>query len=139
MEYPFTEYLVGVSLALLVGLLALLTGLDRDRAFYPVVMIVIASYYELFGVMGGSHSALAVESLVFAVFAAVAVIGFKTSLWLIVGALAAHGLFDFVHADLIANPGVPPWWPGFCLSFDLAAALYLAWRLRRSHAQSSRG
>ena len=56
--------MVGALLALGVGLLATGSGLDRDRAFYPVVTIVIASYYALFAVMGESSHALLLESLV---------------------------------------------------------------------------
>ena len=37
------EYLIGTGLALSVSLLARFVGLDRDRAFYPTVLIVIAS------------------------------------------------------------------------------------------------
>ena len=55
-------YLIGGILALAVGGLATLIGLDRDRAFYPTVLIAIASYYPLVAVMGGSHPALVVES-----------------------------------------------------------------------------
>lgn len=64
--------LVGVFLALAVGLFAKTLGLGRDRAFYPTVTIVIASYYCLFAVMGGSTHALALESLIAAAFLAVA-------------------------------------------------------------------
>lgn len=46
--------LVGAVLAFSVGLLMTFIGLDRDRAFYPTVMIIIASYYALFAVMGAS-------------------------------------------------------------------------------------
>ena len=46
------------------GAVATGLGLDRDRAFYPVVTIVIASYYALFAVMGASTHALILESLV---------------------------------------------------------------------------
>ena len=53
--------LIGTSLALAVGLFATGLGLDRDRAFYPVVTIVVASYYALFAVMGGSTHALVIE------------------------------------------------------------------------------
>jgi hypothetical protein len=31
-------------------------------------------------------------------------------------AVAAHGGFDLVHGHLISNPGVPVWWPPFCLA-----------------------
>lgn len=121
---------VGALLALLVGLFGTVVGLDRERAFYTTAMIVIASLYALFAVMGASSQALILESLAGAVFIAVAVAGFKSSLWLVAVALAAHGVFDFIHSALITNPGVPDWWPEFCLAYDVVAALYLAWLLK---------
>ncbi len=130
--------LVGAFLALTVGLLATAVGLDRDRAFYPTVTMVIASYYALFAVMGASAHALVLESLVGAVFLAVALAGYRWSLWVVVAALVVHGVFDLVHGSVIANPGVPAWWPAFCLTYDVTAATYLAWLLRngRTHAAS---
>jgi hypothetical protein len=124
-------------LAFCVGLSATISGLDRDRAFYPTVMIVIASFYALFAVIGGSVHALLVESIVVVAFFGATIAGFKTSLWLVVVALAAHGLFDFIHGQLIANPGVPVWWPPFCLSYDVVAAAYLAWLLSRSKVNAA--
>ncbi len=124
------EYAIGIGLALAVSALGTVVGFDRERAFYPVITIVIASYYGLFAIMGGSTQALMTESIVIAAFMLMAIIGFKFNLWLVVAALAAHGLQDFVHAHLIPNPGVPAWWPGFCLTYDIAAAGYLAWILR---------
>ena len=117
---------VGALLALAVGLFATGIGLDRDRAFYPVVTIVTASYYALFAVMGESTHALVLESLVGIVFLAAAVSGFKSSLWFVVAALAAHGIFDLGRGTLISNPGLPGWWPQFCLTFDVTLAAYLA-------------
>ena len=121
--------LIGAFLAFTVGLLATASGLDRDRGFYPTVTIVIASYYALFAVMGASTHALVLESLVGAVFLAAVVAGFRSSLWVVVVALAAHGVFDLTHGWIIANPGVPSWWPAFCLTYDMTAAAYLAWLL----------
>jgi hypothetical protein len=121
---------IGALLAFAVGLFANGLGLDRDRAFYPVVTIVIASYYALFAVMGDSTHALVLESLAGAVFLAVAASGFRSSLWLVVVALAVHGIFDLSHGALISNPGVPRWWPEFCLTYDVTAAAYLAWLLK---------
>jgi hypothetical protein len=120
-------YVVGVALAGLTVLFAKSVGFDRDRAFYPVVLIVIASYYLLFGVMGGSTRAIIIELLVMTIFAIAAVVGFKSRLWIVALALAGHGVFDFIHASLISNPGVPPWWPAFCLTFDITIAAGLAW------------
>jgi hypothetical protein len=126
-----TSLAVGVGLALATCLFATAIGLDRDRAFYATVTIVVASYYALFAVMGGSPGVLTVESIVIAGFVAASILGFKRNYWILVVALAAHGLLDSIHGHLIANPGVPAWWPMFCMGFDLTAAAYLAWLLRR--------
>ena len=72
------EILIGALLALGVGGLSTLVGFDRDRAFYPVVLVVIASYYGLFAMMGGG-GALWPELAGLAVFTAIAVFGFRTS------------------------------------------------------------
>jgi hypothetical protein len=125
-------YLVGVVLAITVCGFATMVGLDRDRAFYPTVTMVIASYYGLFAVMGGSRQALIHESVVIAGFVLISVIGFKRNLWFVVAALSAHGMFDFIHGDVIADPGVPAWWPMFCLTYDVVTAAYLASLLLRS-------
>jgi hypothetical protein len=130
--------IVGVILALAVGLMATVVGLDRDRAFYPTIMIVIAALYSLFAVMGASTHALLLESLPGAAFLAAAIIGFRSSLWLVVAALAGHGVFDLVHGGIIANPGVPAWWPGFCGAYDLVAAGYLAWVIRSGRVPAAR-
>jgi hypothetical protein len=39
------SYVVGIVLSVGVALLARRAGFDRDRAFYPTVLMVIASYY----------------------------------------------------------------------------------------------
>jgi len=124
-------YAIGVVLALAVALFAMQTGLDRDRAFYPTVMIVIASYYVLFAAMGGSGHVLLLESIVMAGFVTAAIVGFKKSEWVIVAALAGHGVFDAIRGNAIENPGVPVWWPAFCLAFDVIAAACLAWIIVR--------
>jgi hypothetical protein len=128
---------VGALLAFAVGLFATGIGLDRDRAFYPVVAIVIASVYALFAVVGASTHALVLESLVGTVFLVAAVLGFKSSLWFVVAALAAHGIFDLTHAAVISNPGVPSWWPEFCLTYDVTAAAYLAWLLKSGRIRAA--
>ena len=124
------EYLIGVALAVAAGMVGWLAGLDRDRAFYPIVLIVIASYYDLFAVIGGGE-ALAAELVASLIFGALAIVAFRYSLWIAVAALMGHGIFDFVHPHLIENPGVPTWWPMFCAAYDVTAGAFLALQLRR--------
>jgi len=120
---------IGSALGLLVGLVSLLSGLDRDRGFYPTVLIVVSTYYVLFACMG-DQAAIGPEVAGSAAFTILALVGLRTSLWVVVAGLVAHGLQDFVHAQFIENAGVPAWWPAFCGSIDLVLAACLAARLR---------
>jgi len=74
-------YLIGTGLALAILLLVRLVGLDRDRGFYPTVMIFIALLYGLFAVMGGSMRALGLGSVAVAGFTFVTIFGFKRNFW----------------------------------------------------------
>ena len=93
-------------------------------------LIVVASYYVLFAVMSGSVHTVLIESAVMAMFAVTAVAGFKSSLWIVVAGLAGHGCMDAVHGAFIENPGVPAWWPAWCLAYDVGAAAVLGWLVR---------
>ena len=123
------EYVVGIVLGLAVCGLGTGAGFERDRSFYPVIMIVVASYYVLFAVLGGDVPALYVELAISIGFGSLAVIGFKTNLWIVAAALAGHAGLDLVHDQAVTNAGVPVWWPMFCASIDVFMASYLAWRL----------
>ena len=120
------EYVIGIVLGLVVTGGATAIGFDRERVFYPAVLIVIAAYYVLFATMDGSAAVVIKESLVAGGFLLVAVIGFKTRLWIVAAAIVAHGIFDVFHHLLIDNQGVPDWWPGFCMAIDVTAGIYFA-------------
>lgn len=135
------EYLVAVILGLVVAGFAATSGFDRDRAFYPTILIVIASYYSLFAVMGASrYSALGMEIAIGLVFSVVAVLGFKKAMWLTAAGIAGHGFFDFfVHHALVMNPGMPVWWPGFCGTIDIVLGGWLAIRIWKMPKPSGEG
>jgi len=121
------EYVIGIVAATAVGLFGTVVGFDKERSFYPVVLIVIATLYLLFAVLANSGGSLVAEAIPALVFVTMAVLGFrKNAPWLVVAGLALHGVFDFFHHSVIVNPGVPAWWPGWCLSYDVVAAAYLA-------------
>jgi hypothetical protein len=130
-------YAVGIVLALGLAVFAHAIGLDRGRAFYATVAMVVATYYVLFAVMGASLPVLVIESLVMVGFVVAAALGFRRSAWLIAGCLAAHGAFDALHGFLYANPGMPEWWPAFCGSYDVAAAVFMLWFAPRRAAAAA--
>jgi hypothetical protein len=110
---------------------AIIVGFDRDRSFYPTVLIIIASYYVLFAVMGASGRTLIIEVFAASGFLLFAILGYQRNLWLVVAAMVGHGVFDLLHHLFIENPGVPRWWPGFCLAFDVIFGGSLAVHLLR--------
>jgi hypothetical protein len=124
-------YIVGIVLSFGVAVFARRVGFDRDRSFYPTVLIVIASTYVLFAAMSESTYTVFLESIGTMAFAAAAVVGFKSSAWIIVAGLAGHGVFDAFHGYILENPGVPLWWPAFCSAYDIGAAAWLAWLIKR--------
>jgi len=121
-----SPWIVGTFLATAVGLFAHIVGYDRDRSFYAVVLTVVGSLYVLFTVMAGGGHDLFTEFAFFALFAALAAIGFRTSLWVVAAGLALHGVFDFYRHTFPTGRGVPEWWPAFCGAYDVVAALGLA-------------
>lgn len=124
------EYIVGLSLALVFCAAAAALGMDRERVFYPAVVMAVASYYVAFAVSDGSAELMLSEVSIAAVFVVAAVLGFKHNPWIAVVALAGHGVMDVFHHLLVHNSGVPRSWPGFCASFDVAAAVFVALLMR---------
>jgi hypothetical protein len=133
---PAAPFLVGVGLALAVGALATRVGFDRERSFYPTVLMVVGSYYVLFAAEGSAPSILACEAVGMALFVVAAVVGFRSSLWIVVAGLLAHGIFDAVHGHILANAGTPAWWPAFCGTYDVTAAAYLGLRLSKGSLET---
>jgi hypothetical protein len=131
-------YLIGGGLALGVcGLIGTVARMDRERAFYTTIAMVVATYYVLFAAMAEARIALLIEVLLMAPFLAGAVLGFKRGMWIVAALLCAHGVLDLFHAQLVHNPGVPAWWPPFCLGFDVTAGAYLGWILHGTEASVS--
>ena len=102
----------------------------RARGEFPVIALL----YGLFAAISGSTSTLLLESIGIVAFLILSVLGFKISQWYLVAGLAGHGVYDFFHGHLIANSGVPVFWPMFCGSYDVTAAAYLAWLIWRRGA-----
>jgi hypothetical protein len=130
------EYLVGIGLGIIIGISTTHLGMHRDRALYPAALIVIAAYYDLFAVMGGSNEALIAELAAGAIFVSLAIAGFKSTLWLTAVGITGHGIYDIFHDYVIYNAGVPPFWRGFCSTIDVVLGIYLAWMLWQGRISS---
>jgi len=98
------EYLIGVILSLAVAGFAAVIGFDRERSFYPTVLIVIASYYVLFAAMGASRRTLIIEIVVASGFLLVAVLGYRRNFWLVVAALIGTA---FLTSSITSSSTIP--------------------------------
>ena len=128
---------LGAGLGLAVGLILLgrLTGFGRERSYYPMLVLVIASYYPLFAFMAGQNPML--ELACAAAFMALAlgpVIWGQA--WILVGvALVAHGLFDLWLPGHAGHAAGPVWWAPFCAAVDLPLGLWVIWLYARGPRQ----
>lgn len=119
---------IGILLAVIMAFLAKVTNFDRDRSYYAVVLIVIASYYVLFACI--ANEAIVAEIFVASIFSILAIVGvFRCPLLLGIG-IFMHGVFDLVHGYIISNSGVPVWWPAFCASIDVVLGLWVIYLVK---------
>lgn len=115
----------GAAAAAMLLVAVRVAGVGDQRGTYAVVLGAVAAFYLVFAIEVGGTALIAWHAVVAAGFAGVAVLGARTTMWWIVGGLAAHGLFDLAEGVMAPNPA-PEWWPAFCLGFDLAIAAGLA-------------
>ena len=122
--------LTGVGLGGLTVALMAIGGVMNQRGTRATAMVAIASFYVVFAIQTGDTLEIVVHTGLAAGFAALAIIGARTSSWILAAALLGHGIFDLFAGSAIANPA-PGWWGPFCLGIDVALALALAailWR-----------
>jgi len=118
-------FLIGVALAVALIVFGRLTGYEKDRSFFPTLLIVIASYYLLFATLTDSISTLLIEIAVAAFFIVVAIWGSFRFPILVGAGIALHGVFDFAYGYFYVNTGVPIWWPAFCAGIDIPFGLWV--------------
>jgi hypothetical protein len=112
---------VGAVLGAAIFWLARRLHMSAQSAFYPTVLIAIASYYVVFAVISATSSALALELTVASGFLCLALLGHHRGYpGLSAGAILLHGVYDLLHEPLgLSHTGVPSWWPVFCGVLDL--------------------
>jgi hypothetical protein len=118
---PRAAKLWGVAVGLAQAATPLLFWWLDTATVYAIGTVGIAFIYIGFAVADGRPKVIAIESGVamgFVILAAVAVTG---SPWLLVAALAGHGLKDLWQhrTRFVANTR---WWPPFCMTVDFVVA-----------------
>ena len=125
--------LTGVAVGVLTIIFARV--IHGQRRVYALGLLTLPSLYALFALSAGDHNA-SVKEMMYGLPYLIAGLAFAfvsvRQSAMIVGALwILHGLYDLVHGQLIANAGVPRWYPAFCFSVDVVIGAYVLWLSRR--------
>jgi hypothetical protein len=141
-RYSALGFVVIVILYAVIGLLAATGAIFISRKFlapraeqilYAMFLIMIAAFYLAFATYFGVASAWRVETAIVVAFVAIALLGTRLPLALIVG-YSLHGLWDLLH-ELQAHGAYSAFEPGqltaiplaygiFCAVFDFSMATY---------------
>ncbi len=124
------DYLGGAVAAACVCAFGTLVGYDRDRAYYPMVLALLTMVSTAVAAADTSLGSVARDLGVFAAFLAVAVLGYRTSLWLVIAGFLAHAAIATARASALIDVGGPAWWTASSFSFDLVVGVYLGWKLQ---------
>ena len=118
---------IGISLSLATATILLTLTLSAAQAseFHAILLTLIASVYIGFALQGGQPYEVGLELTVAAAFIVLALIGLWLSPWFIVLGLALHGVWDFLHHDLIPTP-VPRGYIPLCMVYDGLMAGFLS-------------
>ncbi len=130
------EYFAGIIVAIIIAALASILGFDKDKSFYPVILIIIAVFYVLFAIMSGSIDTIIRESVIAFVFIIVAITGAKKTVFIIAFGLIVHGIFDIFHNQFITNTSVPAWWPMFCAIVDIVLGTWVMYLTKKRSNKS---
>ncbi|MBZ5616961.1 MAG: hypothetical protein LAO23_23430 [Acidobacteriia bacterium] len=140
--YSMLGFVVIVILYAVIGLMAAAGTISitskflapkAEQMFYAMFLIMIAAFYLAFAAYFGMATAWRVETAVVVAFVAIAVLGVRLPLALIVG-YPLHGLWDLLH-ELQAHGAYSAFEPGqltaiplaygvFCAAFDFCMAAY---------------
>lgn len=118
---------LGLATVMLAPLLFL--SKDAGMQFLAVQLGFIGAIYFGFGIADGRVAGLLVEFAVSGVF----LLGGAAALWadspvLLAAGYAAHAVWDVLHHPRAVSMPVRPWYPPFCVVYDLVcAAFVLAW------------
>ncbi len=127
------ETLVGAAVGVLTILLA--RFIRGERWVYAVGLLTLPALYASFALRAGAP-ALGVKEMIYGIPFVVAglvfaVVSVRQSAVVVGVFWLLHGLYDLVHSQLFANPGVPAWYPVFCFVVDVVVGLYVLWLSRR--------
>lgn len=132
MDLELKELAIGAALGIVTLIAFRVGGIHRERGTYAVLLVAITVPYIISAIE--THETDTMYHAGFAVmFAAIALIGARLNLWLVVLGLLGHAIFDGMHHYTGIIAPTPGWYGPVCLGFDLSVAAGLAGFLLQGH------
>lgn len=101
-----------------------------ERILFAVFLAAMPSVYILSSVLAGAWNHLPVEVAGQVLFAALAVLGLRSSPWFLAVGILGHGVgWDLWHRGQAGS--VPTWYADTCLILDVGFSLYAAAQVER--------
>jgi hypothetical protein len=140
------ELSIGITLAGITILLIQVLPLTVDQNFYAIALITAALIYVCFSIVSQNttwiltgerrspqapslHGGVTVTELLgVIIFSIIAVIGIKISPWFLAMGWLIHPAWDLLIDNHNLNTFVPQWYPTVCIGYDIAIALYIAYK-----------
>lgn len=124
-------YLIGVFVGLTIGGLMNRQSLFVQRRVYPLLLIVIAVFYVLFGFVANVPEVFVTELRIAFAFFMLALVGFNYMAHLLMFGFVGHAVYDLMHDHVVLNAAVPVWWPEFCAAVDIVLAVFVWFVIQR--------
>lgn len=131
--------LAGAVLGALFALLADSRTRPGEVRLLALGLVVAALVYVAFALSRADGRWLALEAIGLALFAGLAWLGLRVSLWWLALGWVVHVGWDVgLHLDR-TQPLVGPWYPLACVGFDLVVAGFLLSMARTARSERARG
>ena len=96
--------------------------------FYAIALIIAASIYVAFSSLSQNTIWIFTEVIGVIIFSIVGFLGVKFSPWFLAMGWLIHPAWDLLIDNHNLTVFVPQWYPRVCIGYDIAIALYIAWK-----------
>ena len=124
----FVELAIGIILAGLTILLIQAFPSRIHNQIYAAALIIAASIYVGFSSLRQNITWIFTEIMGVIIFSIIAFMGVKFSRWFLAMGWLIHPAWDLLIDNHNLTAFVPQWYAKVCIGYDIAIALYIAWK-----------
>jgi len=125
------NYLIGIVAGLILGGVISRQSLFVQQRIYPLLLILIAVFYVIFGFVADAPEVLVTELRVAFAFVMFGLVGFNYMASLIPVGYVGHALYLLTHDQAVIDAAIPAWWPECFAALDIVLAVFVWFVIKR--------